>query len=150
MKIKTDNNHPREQMPSEPTSNNGASAEPHPLNNVVSRVSMGSMLAMQTGLFNLGRNRARQSGTTEPQPDDICSLEAHARAMARETYRDRFDPEQNVHDRMTESEYQKLLTDRKAADVALQYASVNLHYAEDNLARSPKAAAKRAVHPLLL
>ena len=121
-----------------------------PLDNVLSRSVSGPILEMQTGLFALGLNRARQSGTTEPRPDDIRSLEPHARAMARETYRDKFDPKQNVHDRMMESEYQKLLSDRSAAEDTERHAAANVRDAEDNLARTPKAGSKPTVHPLLV
>jgi hypothetical protein len=71
---------------------------------------------MQTGLFHLGRNRALQSGTTEPRSEDILALKDHARAMAKQTYRDKYDPVQNVHDAMHETEYRRDLAQREEAE----------------------------------
>ena len=144
----------QKKSPDQPTAFNSmevkVSEGVQPLENVLSRSAPGPILEMQTGLFALGLNRAQQSGTTEPRPDDIRSLEAHARAMARDTYRDKFDPKHNFHDRMMESEYQKLLIDRKAAEDTEQHASANVRDAEDKLARTPKAGVKPTVHPLLV
>ena len=94
------------------------SVPPEPLNDVVSPVQGGSVLEMQTGLFNLGRNRALQSGTVEARSEDIDALTDHARAMAKQTYRDKYDPSQNVHDAMHEAEYRRLFAHRAEAEKA--------------------------------
>jgi hypothetical protein len=60
-------------------------ALPNPLDGVVAISERGSIFEMQTGLFHLGRNRAIQSGTTEPNQADIRSLKDHAQAMAKDT-----------------------------------------------------------------
>src|SRR5713101_3566668 len=103
---------------------------PDPLEDVIARPLSGSIFEMQTGLFHLGRNRALQSGTTEPRPDDICALEDHARARAKDTYRDRYDPSQNVHDAMHKAEYEKNLAQREEAEKTEQHATANLRDAE--------------------
>jgi hypothetical protein len=105
---------------------------------------------MQTGLFHLGRNRALHSGTTEPLPDDIRSLEDHARAMAKDTYRDRYDPTQNVHDAMHKAEYERNLAQREDAEKTAQHAAANLRDAELRLARTTKAGPRPAAPPLLV
>jgi hypothetical protein len=122
---------------------------PHPLDDVVSNPQSGSILEMQTGLFHLGRNRALQSGTTQPRPDDIRTLEDHARAMAKDTYRDRYDPAQNVHDAMHQAEYERNLARREEAEETEQHAAANLRDAELRLSRVPKAGPKPVAHPLL-
>src|SRR5438876_63540 len=95
-------------------SHNGTtSRQPDPLSGVVCPLSDGSVLEMQTGLFNLGRNRALQSGGTEPRNEDALALTDHAQAMAKQTYRDKYDPSQNAHDAMHEAEYQRDLAQRR-------------------------------------
>src|SRR5690349_14918063 len=85
-----------------------AERPPHPLDNVLSPAPDNDALPeMQSGLFELGRNRSRLSGTTKPVPEDLRSLEDHARSIARDTYRDQFDPQKNAHDRMLQAEYER-------------------------------------------
>jgi hypothetical protein len=98
----------------------------------------------------MGWNRAHASGITEPQPDDIRSLEDHARAIARDTYRDRYDPTKNPHDAMHQTEYERTLSLREEAEKGEQHAAANLRDAETNLARTPKAGNKPAPHPVLV
>jgi hypothetical protein len=105
---------------------------------------------MQTGLFHLGKNRALQSGTTVPLPDDIRSLEDHARAMAKDTYRDRYDPSANAHDAMHQTEYERTLDQRKESEKGEQHAVANLRDDETNLARTPKAGNQPAAPPVLV
>jgi hypothetical protein len=121
-----------------------------PLDGVITTEMGGPILRMQVGLFNLGRNRARQSGTTVSQPEDLQALENHARAMARETYRDRYDPAQNPHDAMHKAEYEKNLARREEAEKGEQHAAANLRDAENGLAQTPKAGEKPAAPPLLV
>lgn len=128
----------------------GVDLPPEALNDVVLPVKSESVLEMQTGLYSHGRNRALQSGTVESRPEDVAALTEHARAMARQTYRDRYDPSQNVHDAMHEAEYKRLLGQRVDAETAAQHAGANLRDAEKKLADAPKAGPKPHVHPLLI
>src|SRR5690348_4027119 len=123
---------------------------PHPLDDVISAQPNGSILEMQTGLFHLGRNRALQSGTLQPRTEDIHALEEHARAMAKDTYRDPYDPEQNVHDAMHQTEYDRHLTQREEAEQGEQHSAANLRDVEVKLALTPKAGPKPAASPLLV
>jgi hypothetical protein len=139
----------------EPRDDDAASARPehplpNPLDGVVSVSERGSILEMQTGLWHHGRNRAVLSGATEPNPDDIRALEDHARAMARETYRDRYDPSANAHDAMHQAEYERTLDQRKESEKGEQHAAANLRDADTNLARTPKAGNKPAASPILV
>jgi hypothetical protein len=118
-----------------------------PLDDVIQGPLHGSVFEMQTGLWNHGRKRAIQSGTTTPLPEDIRALEDHARAIARDTYRDRYDPSQNVHDAMHEAEYKKLLLQRDEAEKGEQHSIAKLRDAEDNLAKTPKAGPKPTINP---
>jgi hypothetical protein len=122
---------------------------PEPLNDVVSPVQGGSVLEMQTGLFNLGRNRARHSGTAEARSEDIETLTDHARAMAKQTHCDKFDPSKNIHDEMHEAEYRRLVAHRAEAEQAERHAAANLRDAENKLAETPKAGPRPHVHPIL-
>lgn len=119
------------------------------LEDVLAGQSSSSVFQMQTGLFHHGRNRAINSGTTEPRPEDIRALEDHARAMARDVYRDRYDPSQNAHDAMHQAEHERSLTQREDAEKTEQHAIANLRDAESNLAQAPKAGPKPAAHPLV-
>jgi len=122
---------------------------PEHLSGVVSPVQGGSVLEMQTGLYSHGRKRALHSGTVEPRPEDVAALTEHARAMARQTYRDKFDPSQNVHDAMYEAEYKRDVAHRAEAEQAEGCAAANLRDAEIKLAETPKAGPKPHIHPLL-
>jgi hypothetical protein len=125
-------------------------ALPNPLDGVVAISERGSIFEMQTGLFQLGRNRAIQSGTTEPDQTDIQSLKDHAQAMAKDTYRDRFDPSANRHDAMHQAEYERTMIQRKEAEKGEQHAAANLRDAETKLAQTPKAGNKPAASLILV
>jgi hypothetical protein len=129
---------------------NGARPEPHPLDNVLAPSMGESIVTINSGLFNMGRNRALQSGTTEPLQEDIAALESHARAVAQETYRDKYDPTKFTHDRMTEVEYEKLIADRRAVESAEGEAAANARDAEERLAQTPKAGDKPVVRMFLV
>jgi hypothetical protein len=128
----------------------GIDVPPEPLNDVVSSVQGGSVLEMHTGLYSHGRNRALHSGVVEPQPGDVAALTDHARAMARQTYRDKYDPSQNVHDAMHDAEYRRLFGQRTEAEMGEQHGAANLRDAEDKLAYTPEAGPKPHAHPLLI
>lgn len=122
-----------------------------PLEDVFARQhGSSSVLEMQTGLFQLGRNRSLQSGTTTPRPEDVGTLEDHARAMAKDTYRDLYDPAQNRHDAMHQAEYERTLAQREESEQARDHAAANLREAEIALALAPKAGPMPAAHPLLV
>src|SRR2546428_1480832 len=130
-----------------PNSHDGHVGSPeqplHPLENVFSPAPhTDALLQMQTGLFELGRNRSKLSGTAKPIPADICSLEEHARSIARDTYRDQFDPEKNAHDRMHHAEYERLLELRDEVARGVAHATANVHESEMAFATTPKAGAK--------
>lgn len=123
---------------------------PNSLEDVVGTARTSSILEMQTGLFRHGHNRAHESGTTEPRDGDIRALEDHARAMAKETYRDRYDPATHAHDAMHHAEYTRTVAKRDEADIAEQHATANLRDAELDLAKAPKVGPKPAPHHYLV
>jgi hypothetical protein len=124
---------------------------PHPLDNVIDADSnRGTVLQMQTGVFELGRNRALGSGTTEPIPEDIQALEDHARAMARDTYRDAFDPALHHQDAMHKAEYDRDVAARKEAENGEAHAGANLRDAEIRLAKTPRAGSKPGANSWLI
>jgi len=103
---------------------------------------------MQTGMWSHGRNRALESGAVEPRPEHIAALTENARAMARQTYRDKFDPSRNAHDALHEAEFQRLLAHRTDAEQAERHAGANLRDAENKQAATHKAGPKPHAHPL--
>ena len=124
---------------------------PRPLDRVVADYpASGAILQMQTGLVEHGRNRARLSGATKPVPEDQKALEEHARAMARQTYRDSFDPSKHPHDKLRYEEYQHQLAQRGEAQQGASHARANLRDADTNLAKTPKAGEKPAPNPWLV
>lgn len=123
---------------------------PDPLLDVVGGEQAGAVLAMQTGLFRLAYKRALASGTTVPKSDDIQALEDHARAMARETFREKFDPSQNTHDAMHQAEYERALLQREDAENGEQQANANFRDADAELAGTPKAGPKPSLHAWLM
>jgi hypothetical protein len=123
----------------------------HPLDNVVAAAPhTGTILEMQTGLFELGRNRGLQSGTTVSLPADVQALEDHARAMARDTYRDRFDPKLHAQDAMHQTEYERSLNQREEEEKGEAHAAANLRDAEIKLAQTAKAGEKPTANGLLV
>jgi hypothetical protein len=118
-----------------------------PLDNVFAPAPQSdALLQMQSGLFELGCNRSRLSGTVARIPEDISSLEDHARSIARDTYREQFDPEKNAHDRMHHAEYERFLELREEIEKGVAHAQANLYEAERAVAHTPKAGAKPAVN----
>ncbi|HUZ93540.1 MAG TPA: hypothetical protein VMU57_01355 [Edaphobacter sp.] len=118
----------------------------HPLDNVFdSAPGRDPLLQMQTGLFELGCNRARLSGASKPIPEDIHALEDHARSIARDTYREKFDPDNNALDRMHHAEYERLLEQREEMEKGVAHATANVHDAEKVLAGTAKAGPKPEV-----
>jgi hypothetical protein len=117
-----------------------------PPNNAVATSRNSSVLEMQTGLFQLGRKRALSSGITESLPEDAKALTHHAWAMARDTYRDLYDPTRNTHDSMHQAEYEKVVMHRDEAERAEEHASANLRDAEIKVAATPKAGPRPSAH----
>ena len=124
---------------------------PHPLDGVTSKSTDGSVvLKLETGLFELGRNRARDSGAITPHPEDLQSLEEHAHAIARQTYQESFDPSKHAHDKVRDDEYQGQLAERAEVQHSAAHARANLRDAEMALAKTSKAGDKPTPNSWLL
>src|SRR5262245_12686803 len=76
------------------------------------------ILMMQRDLFKHGYDRAISSGALAPNKPDEETLQEHAQAMAREAYREAFDPTKHAQDQMLDTEYRKNLADRADAEHA--------------------------------
>lgn len=117
-------------------SGNGA----HPLDGIVTNPTLtGPILQMQSGLWELARRRALESGATGPCEGDLRALQEHALAMARQTYRDRYDPTANPHDAMHQAEYQNKMAQREEAEKGEAHALANLRDAETKAAQTMAA-----------
>lgn len=114
----------------------------HPLDNVLSGDQDGTLLQMNAGLFNLGYNRAVQSGATGPDAEAVRSLDAHASAIARDTYRELYDPAVHAHDRLRQTEHDRNLRRREEEEIGLAHAMANVHDSNLKLAATPKAGTK--------
>lgn len=141
---------PSTSQPERTTPGVDGAARPQALEHVVERGESSSIFEMQTGLWRLGHHRAHLSGTTEPLAPDVQALEDHARAMAKDTYRDRYDPEANPHDAMHHTEYLRTLARREEAEKGEQHAEANLRDAEHAVAEAPKAGPKPSPRPILV
>jgi hypothetical protein len=97
------------------------------------------LLREHRDLFNEGRRRAESSGVTEPSETDLQSLEEHARAMAREIYREKYDPASHHSDRLRDAEHEKLLADRKEAELAEKHATADVNEHERAAAQTTPA-----------
>jgi hypothetical protein len=119
----------------------------HPLDNVFSPTPQGGpILEIRTGLWHLAYNRAVLSGALEPVPEDLKALEDHARGVARDTFREKFDPANNPHDHAHQVEYERFLQQRDEIEIGVGHAQANVHDAERALASTPKAGPKPEVN----
>lgn len=108
------------------------------------------ILRMQKDLFEHGRRRSVESGVFDPNADDLRAIESHASAMARETYRTAYDPAQQTHDQLLESEYQKNLADRAEAEQAEKYAAALVREREEEVAQAHPGPAPSKPSVMLL
>lgn len=131
---------------------NGSATEQlhQPLDKVLARDSQdGVSMPIYTGIFMMALNRALLSGATEPEPEDLRSLEEHALAMARDTYREKFDPACNTLDRMHHGEYERFLKQREEIEKGVAHAHANFQDAERALALTLKAGPKPEANTLV-
>lgn len=84
-------------------------------------------------LFEYGKNRAIGGQALSPRDADLAALEAHARAITRALKCDAYDPSRFAADRLREREYEKLISDRAAAEDAKKFADARLRIAEGKL-----------------
>jgi hypothetical protein len=110
---------------------------------------VGPIFQMQTGLVQFGHNRAEASGDLTPDPETARVLQEHARSIACATFREKFDPVNNAHDRMREAEYERHLKERDEIQKGIAHAHANLRDAEIALANSQRAGPKPNANRLL-
>lgn len=107
-------------------------------------------LRIQVDLFRFGKDRAEKSGAFEPVVEDVEALEAHARAMAWEQRGSLYDPARHHHDRLRETEYERLVAERDEAERTRKHARAALRDQELIAAHEPALEPEPALHPLLL
>jgi hypothetical protein len=120
---------------SEPTQTNGHS-DPKQLKYGRQAEAPGVILIMQRDLFKHGHDRAISSGALAPNKADEETLQEHAQAMAREAYREAFDPTKHPQDEMLDTEYRKNLSDRADAEHGAKFAEADVSQREEDLARA--------------
>jgi hypothetical protein len=94
------------------------------------------ILRMHNDLVEYGRQRAKLSRDTKPNPDDLSSLEDHAEAMAEEAYREAYDPARHQDHKLREAEYQKLRGDREEAELTAGYAAAEVADLEHEMSKA--------------
>lgn len=94
------------------------------------------ILRMHNDLVEYGRQRAKLSRDTKPNPDDLSSLQDHAEAMAEEAYREAYDPDKYQDHKLREFEYQKLQSDREEAELASGYAMAEVADLEKEMSKA--------------
>lgn len=97
---------------------------------------------MQFDLFRLGYERGRKSGAVEPREEDVAALKEHAAAIARETYRELYDPARHPHDELRHQEYVRKLADRDEAKLARKHAAEELRDKEEEAAKAKHESEK--------
>src|SRR4051812_23930971 len=73
-----------------------------------------------------GASLAVYGGKLESAPKDIDTIESAAKAAAVAAYREPYAPDRLAHDVLRESEFRKILTDRKFMEDAEKFAIVRV------------------------
>lgn len=94
------------------------------------------ILKMHSDLFEHGYNRAKLRRDVDTNDQDLHALEEHAEAMAREAYREPYDPQKNEEHKLRETEYQKLEENRPEAKLVLNYAEADVARLEDEMSKA--------------
>ena len=108
-------------------------AESEPILSVLGEVP-DIILRAHGDLRKEGRWRAEVSGTIEPNAEDIRALEEHASAMARELYRDEYNPMVIEHDRLRKAEFEKMQNERGETELAEKNAELSVAQQENAVA----------------
>ncbi len=106
-------------------------------------------LPFLSGLYNLGRDCAIKAGITTVTDEFLRPLQEHARGIAREYARAKFDPEKHLHDRMEFDEYQRNLKLREDARLGEDHSVARLRESQAIL-DSTKRVGERPERPTIL
>lgn len=109
----------------------------------------GPLIRFQSGLLAHGSERAVESGALEPRAEDLSALEEHAKAMACDAYRDKYDPAANPNDRLREDRFLHASKRRLVVAEAIEHAQVAFAQREDDLSQVPSATSKPEVAIIL-
>lgn len=94
------------------------------------------ILKMHSDLFDHGVERAKSRRDVDPNENDLRALEEHAEAMAREAYREPFDPVKNEEHKLREVENQKLTQARPEAELVVNYAEADVAKLEEDMSKA--------------
>ena len=108
------------------------------------------LLRLQIDLFEFGKERALGGAAEEESEDDLRPLVDHAKAIARETSRTKYEPKTNTHDRLREGEYKKVVEERAEVEKAARFSAATLREAEAARAEVPPAGTRPAAQPILI
>jgi len=103
---------------------------PPPGNSPKPTGSESPMLYMWKSLFDHGNDQAIASGALDPDQLHLKVIQEHAKAIARETRRDLYDPKVKYQDALREAEYRKHMTDRDYAEIALKHSAADVREKE--------------------
>jgi len=94
------------------------------------------ILRMHSDLVEYGRRRAVSSGDVDPRDYEVDVLTKHAEAMADEAYREAYDPTLHQDHKFRETEYQKLQSDRKEAELTSNHSAAEVRDLEEEMAKA--------------
>lgn len=118
------------------TAHTGEEKKKTPFSQAASGQVADVILRMHNDLVEYGRQRAKLSRDTKPNPDDLSSLEEHAEAMAEEAYREAYDPSKHADHKLREAEYQKLQNDREESELTTGYAMAEVTDLENEMSKA--------------
>jgi hypothetical protein len=95
-------------------------------------------------LFAHGRRHALLSGTTKSLSEDVKSLSAYARGVARDTYTEEFNPAAIEQDRLQADEHERTLAAIDESGITIAHARGALVASERTLAEGPKPGGEPA------
>jgi len=100
----------------------------------------GPVMKLHISLFDIGHERAVNSGAFKAREADVDSLRRHAEAMARETRREVFNPDQHPEHQLRDDEHKKVLADRLDAEDGVKFSAADVRQRDQVLARLPNHA----------
>jgi hypothetical protein len=106
------------------------------------------LLRFEKDLYEHARARALAGGAAEIREEDLAPVVDHARAMAKQLCRDRFNPKKHPNDALRAQEHDRVLAERADVQTKIDYADAALREAEQKLASIPAPGAEPRVHDL--
>lgn len=135
-------------FPSKNHGRNGMVDNSHDWSTVRQRVEI--YLTIQQGIYDHGWQRGMDSGDLLPNPETEAVLKAHARAMAEDAFRENFNPDDSLHDRSVQEEFEKNRGELADAKHALLNEKSKLKDAESRAIAAKSCAMEAPEFPIAI